>query len=155
MRLIAAILLLLYCTACQHSHRTSGSPTSQAARHPRASGSIWEFVSRFEGITYRFELSPDDVFGAASKWKAETDPLPLTPKHAEQAAIKEANRLRPEVGNWITDEISLRSIGNDCWFYEVVLWRGDVTLGGSPLPEWFLRIPVLMSGAAVHPLQAR
>jgi len=155
MRLIATILLVLYCTACQHSHRMSGSPPSQATRHPRASGSIWAFESHFEGTTYRFELSPDDVFGAASKWKAETDPLPLTPRHAEQAAINEANRLRPEVGNWSADEISLRSITSDCWFYEVVLLRGDVTLGGSPLPEWFLRIPVLMSGAAVQPLLGR
>jgi hypothetical protein len=154
MRLIATILLLLYCAACQHSHRTSGSPPSQATRHPRASGSIWLFESRFEGITYKFEV-PDDILGAASKWKAETDPLPLTPKQAEQAAIKEANRLRPEVGNWSADEISLRSIADDCWFYEVVLLRGDETLGGSPPPEWFLRIPVLMTGAAVHPLPAR
>jgi hypothetical protein len=154
MRLIATILLLFYCTACQHSHRTSGSPPSQATRHPRASGSIWQFESQFAGITYKFEI-PDDILGTASKWKAETDPLPLTPKHAEQAAINEAARLRPEVGNWYADEISLRSIADDCWIYEVVLQRADVTLGGSPLPEWFLRIPVLMSGAAVHPLPAR
>ena len=155
MRSVLSILLIACCAACHHSRQGSIPGQSRVSRHPRASGSIWTFESRFEGTTYRFEVANEELLGAGAKWNAEAQPLQLTPRQAEQAAIKEAMRLRPEVGAWVMDEISLRSIGGEYWIYEVVLCRADEALTGAPPSEWFIRIPVLLTGAAVHPFPPR
>ena len=77
------------------------------------------------------------------------------PSRAVCAALEEARRLQSEVNYWSTQDVVLRRISDTCWYYEVLLLRGDQVIMGIPPSDFFLKIPVLMSGEAVHPLLPR
>ena len=154
MRLIPTLLVAVCCMSCRHSHPMQVPLPSQVAPAPGAPDSRWLFESRFAGVTYEFAVS-DAFLHRTSKWNAETDPLPCPPSRAVQAALEEARRLQPEVNHWSTEEVVLRPVGDTCWYYEVLLLRGDQVIIGIPPSDFFLKIPVLMSGAAVHPLPIR
>jgi hypothetical protein len=153
MRLTPAIAVALCCTSCQHNPQVQAPPPNQTARDP-GPPSRWLFESQFAGTTYEFAVS-DAFLRNTSRWRAEKELLPVTPNQAEQAAIAEARRLRPEVSDWSLEDMTLRRVGDECWYYEVLLARADQVVIGIPPPAFSLKIPVLMNGAAVHPWSPR
>jgi hypothetical protein len=123
---------------------THSTPTLTADQHK-------DYESHFEGTTYFFILTNVN-WEKQSAWRAETERLPLSPKMAEEAAIAEARRLRPDIGAWSCDFLWLERVNTNAWFYVVTLVRGDVPWAGHPD---FLTIPVLLTGAAVEPAVRR
>ena len=154
MRLLGFTLFVLCCTSCQHAREVRISRPDQAAAHsPAGSDSRWLFESQFDTTKYDFVIS-DPLLHKASRWMVEKERLPLIPERAESAAIEQAHKLAPGVNHWWVDNVVLRRVDDECWYYEVLLLRGDVVIMGLPPENYFLKIPVLMNGAAVPPVSS-
>ncbi len=151
MRFVAVIFIALWCTACQHGQHSQFAPPGSSARDPSVDHNRWLSTSDFEGVTYDFAIS-DALLRQTSSWRAEKDPLPLTPSKAKSLAIDEAHRLRPDVGSWWVDEVELHWVVEDSWYYLITLSRRDIAITGMP---FFLKVPVLMDGVAVHPVSIK
>ena len=148
MRLLSAVLVALCCIGCHHSRevRIAGSSKTTLASDVGDGGE--NLVSWFAGVRNEFTVSTNLL--ERSKWVAERDPLPLTPKRAELAAVEEARKLRPDVSDWATDDIELHRFMQDCWYYEVRLLRADQVVMGLPPANFYQEILVFMNGTAVH-----
>jgi hypothetical protein len=145
MRLLLALLIVTSCTSCQQP--TVNHPQQHHAE--AAALGTFQFDSQFEGVDYTFTV-PGLALTGAPQWKAGADALPLLPEQAEASAIAEAHRLRPDVRKWQCHTLALQWLERDYWIYLVTLARADLPSAGRPD---FLRVPVLLSGAAVHPAE--
>lgn len=150
MHLIFLALIALCCASCRHCPRSAEAPPARSALTLRI-GQHEDYESHFEGVSYFFLLN-NVIWEKQSAWRAESEPLPLPPQRAEQAAIAAARRLRPDVRDWACDFLVLERVDTNAWFYVVSLGRTDVASAG--LPE-SLTIPVLLNGAAVQPVVRR
>lgn len=154
LRVSIIILVAVSFTSCQQHRPKHVAWTSQTVNGAGVSREHWLYEWKFAGVTYEFAVS-DALLRGASVWKAASDPLPLSPKKAERAAMDEARRLRPDVDSWWIEDVALRRVDDACWYYEVLLIRGDQVIMGLPPADFYLKVPVLMSGTAVHPLPRR
>jgi len=141
MRLLPILFLVACCLSC-HAPGNSG-------RAPPKSDSGTNFVGlavcEFEGKVYFFEATAE-VLATTPKWNAATDFPPLSPRRAEAVAIAEARRLCPDVPGWKPDNIALRQLDGDFWYYAVSLYSAGLVIGRPHV----LEVPVLMNGEAVH-----
>jgi hypothetical protein len=142
---------VLCLTSCQHGRQPHSSLLGQTVNDPGVSHERWLFESKFAGVTYEYAVS-EELLHRTSRWRAENDPLPFTPNQAEKVATEEARRLRPDVASWMTEDMVLRRVSDECWYYEVLLLRADQVIIGLPPSDFFLKVPVLTSGTAVQPL---
>ena len=140
MRLFLFMLLPIASLSCRHVQQ------AQIGQHNPGGPNRWLLDWKFENRTYDFEAS-EAFLRAASKWQPDKSRPPCSPGNAEAAAVREAQRLRPDVPGWVRDGIELREISGDCWIYVVRLYRSDFIMG-QPAS---LSIPVLMNGEAVRP----
>jgi hypothetical protein len=148
MRFLALIVVAICCSSCQHSRQAAAASHIASSSDPAIDPNRTLFDSRFEGATYVFTV-PDLLLRSASRWRADSERLPLIPSGAEAAAVSEARRLRPDVQAWSCVSLSLERVETDVWLYVVKLFRADTPSAG--LPD-FLTIPVLLSGAPVEPV---
>ncbi len=114
----------------------------------------WLFEVEFEGHRHEFAVA-DAYLRAHSTWRADRDPLPISRATAIQAATEEAHRLMPEVGNWGLEDLTLRWVFDECWYFEVTLSDGDRPVAGRIPQDRMIKIPVLLNGVAVQPYRSR
>ncbi|HWQ91566.1 MAG TPA: hypothetical protein VN673_07830 [Clostridia bacterium] len=151
MRVFALILVVICCSSCQHGRQVAAASHVVLSPNPAMDTNRPLYDSQFEGATYVFAV-PDVLLRSTSRWRADSERLPLSPGKAEAAAISEARRLHPDVQAWSCISLSLERADKDVWFYLVKLFRSDLPSAG--LPD-FLTIPVLLSGAPVEPVNKR
>jgi hypothetical protein len=99
-----------------HQGPSGLAPRNQIALSGGSDPNRWLCDATFEGVTYVFTV-PDTLLRSMSKWRADSDRVPLSPNRAEAAAVSKARRLRPDVQAWGCHSLALHRADADVWFY--------------------------------------
>jgi hypothetical protein len=142
MKLYAFILIVLGCTACQHTPVSNRAPIRRT--NPEWADLSW---CSFWNTNYFFQC-PRSQIASQPQWKPEEDYPPLPPRKTEAAAIAQARQIRPDITEWHRLEISLLTSDTGLWYYVVTLIAGDRIRTGPNRD--YLEIPVLINGETVQ-----
>jgi hypothetical protein len=141
MKRYAFILIVLGCTACQDTTVSRSTPF-------RRTNPEWTDLSMcsFWDTNYFFQCLRSQISNQP-QWKPEEDYPPLPPRKAEAAALAQARLIRPDINEWRSLGIALRSSDSGLWYYVITLCAGDRLRTGR---ADYLEVPVLMNGETVQ-----